>query len=372
MGGLLFISDYSTRLTSMEKAGLLHKRVAKLQALSRFFPRVRFIGPDTQDYSQLFGHQASYERLPSTLAAAGPAGYMLLAPLACRCFRESDIYSLFIGAAVPALIGKRLYGKKVAIFFDWNWVEFSRVQKESWLERRAKRLIEGLALRYADCLLPTTRTLEAYLLSRGVEPERIFLLPNYVDTERFRPPEAKEPGNGRLKILSVGRLVTQKNYPLLLEAVSLLADLAPELTVVGWGPLKEEVLSLARRLRVDLHLVENVPNEGMPPYFQAADLFLMPSLIEGHPVALLEAMACGLPVVGTDVEGIRDVIEHGVSGLLCEQSAADVAAKVRQVAQEPDLARRLGQRAREQVVATCSFEALIRREAEIYRQVMGR
>ncbi len=142
--------------------------------------------------------------------------------------------------------------------------------------------------------------------------------------------------------------------------------------LVGDGPeraaLEAHIDALGVRDNVDL--AGAVPPEELRRRLQHATVFALPSLWEGMPAAVLEAMACGLPVVASDVNGTRDVVEHGVTGLL--HPSGDVPALadcLRSVLVDDTVARALGQAGREAMTARFSFEAVLAAKAELYRAV---
>jgi glycosyltransferase involved in cell wall biosynthesis len=110
-------------------------------------------------------------------------------------------------------------------------------------------------------------------------------------------------------------------------------------------------------------------HESLPAILQTAGAFVLPSLIEGHPKALLEAMSCGLPCVGLDVPGTRDVIAHERTGLLCPPTADGLAVELRRVLEDSDLALHLGQAARACVVAHYSARMLMQQETVLLKQL---
>jgi glycosyltransferase involved in cell wall biosynthesis len=131
-------------------------------------------------------------------------------------------------------------------------------------------------------------------------------------------------------LLNVGRLVPEKAQHLVLQAVAELVDRGRDVTatIVGDGPEAEGL----RRLRHALGLDRRVALPGalgqpdLPEQFASADAFLMPSFDEGVPVVLMEAMACGLPVVATRIAGVPELIDDGVSGLLVTPGRVDELA----------------------------------------------
>jgi glycosyltransferase involved in cell wall biosynthesis len=100
-------------------------------------------------------------------------------------------------------------------------------------------------------------------------------------------------------------------------------------------------------------------------------MFILPSHYEGHPKTLLEAMSCGLPVVGTDVPGIRELIVHGETGYLCDPSSQGIRAAIGELLWNKDLRKRIGTNAREYVVENVSLSKIVDKELALLREVSG-
>ena len=181
------------------------------------------------------------------------------------------------------------------------------------------------------------RAAEGLAQELNMEPEEFDVLPNGVDATRFTPPRDRGEVRRRLGlpldrriVLNVGNLKPIKGHDILLEAMGRMNGAAENTTlvVVGHdyrnGELQE--WAAARLPHCDIRFVGR--QDDVLPWYQAADLFVLPSHGEGLPNALLEAMACGLPVIATEVGGNSDVVLHGRTGLLiqpdCPQQLADV------------------------------------------------
>ena len=115
-------------------------------------------------------------------------------------------------------------------------------------------------------------------------------------------------------ICFVGRLSEQKNLFSLVEAT---VGTQCTLTIIGSGNQKEDLEKYAKEKGIKAEFIGNIPNNELPKILNQYEIFLLPSLYEGMPKALLEAMACGLPCIGTYVEGIREIIKHKENGYLC-------------------------------------------------------
>ena len=166
------------------------------------------------------------------------------------------------------------------------------------------------------------------------------MVPNFVDTRAFAPAtDPPEPGS----LAFVGRLSSEKNLHPLLEALSGLDGAS--LTLVGDGPLRSELESRAEALGVEARFLGRVSHKRLPAILTRSEAFVLPSLYEGHPKAAIEAMACGLPVIGTDVPGIRDLVRDGETGVLSGTGAEELRGAVERVLGDPGLRERLGREA---------------------------
>ncbi len=172
----------------------------------------------------------------------------------------------------------------------------------------------------------------------------------------------------------VGRLEEQKGHRFLLAALPELTREIPELNVllVGEGRQGESLRRQAEELGVGPLVRFLGTRRDLPRLLQAMDLFIQPSLWEGLPLTLLMAMGARLPVVGTQVSGITEVIEDGVNGrLVAPGDSQALAAAVAEMYRQPELRGRMGETARDTVAETYSHEAMLRRLAGIYLKIMA-
>jgi starch synthase len=174
-----------------------------------------------------------------------------------------------------------------------------------------------------------------------VEPNRLAIIPYGVDTSAFRPGSGRQ-GSGPLRVLFAGQLTQRKGIAYLLEAMELLDPAAFELTLVG--PVVGSGRGLRRYESSFRHLV-GVRPQDMPIIYRQADVLVLPSLVEGSAVVVLEAMACGLPVIVTPNVG-ADAVSDGVDGFVVPIRAPEaIAARLELLASDPDLRFRLGRAA---------------------------
>jgi len=190
------------------------------------------------------------------------------------------------------------------------------------------------AARRAAAVITVSAALKERLVALGGLAEQIEVLRNGVDLALFRP--NGEPVVGRPVLLAVGNLVPLKGHRLLVEALPLLPDC--ELVIAGDGPERGNLEKLAAQLGVAdrLRLLGRVPQQELPALYSAARLLVLPSSHEGWPNVLLEAMACGTPVVASDIPGIREIVQDPVAGrLLSERNPRALADAVTALLADP-------------------------------------
>jgi len=196
------------------------------------------------------------------------------------------------------------------------------------------------AARGADAVIAVSQSLKEALIRLGVDATRITVLRNGVDLERFRPLDREAArrrfGFNAPTIASVGHLIARKRHEIVIEALASLPDL--ELAIAGEGPERRRLEALARRQGVagKVRFLGAVDPAEMPALFNAAELTVLASSREGMANVLLESIACGTPVVATDVGGSGEVIAEPAAGILVgEASAAALAAAIRSLLDAP-------------------------------------
>jgi glycosyltransferase involved in cell wall biosynthesis len=194
---------------------------------------------------------------------------------------------------------------------------------------------------------------------------RVRIIPNYVDTETFRPSPSGHM-EGERSLVFVGRIAPEKNLAALLQAIR---PLRVRLTLIGEGRLRPDLQHQFSDLNGRVTWEGNVPNSQLPEYLSKAGIFVLPSLYEGHPKALLEAMSCGLAVIGADSPGVRDVIHHGETGYLAGTDPDSIRKAIEELLSRPDLVQQLGTKGRDYVVRTYALERILDMEASMLREL---
>lgn len=170
----------------------------------------------------------------------------------------------------------------------------------------------------ADLIIANSQSLRS-LAGGSLKDKIIYVIPNGIDTAIFYPPKTRKTG-GKLNILSVGRLSREKGLDYLLDSALLLTEKGLDFTldIIGDGPEKERLVNkcLAYRISDMVNFKGWVSRDDIAEVYRGADIFVTFSLFESMPNALFEAMACGLPVVVSDIPAHRESIMHNINGLI--------------------------------------------------------
>jgi sugar transferase (PEP-CTERM/EpsH1 system associated) len=279
-------------------------------------------------------------------------------------------------AAAWARVPARIHGEHGREFDDLDGSN----RKYWWM----RRLYSPFVHRY----VALSQDLQRYLVDRvGVAPGRIEQIYNGVDAQRFSPADGAPPpipgcpfaAPDHWLVGTVGRMQTVKNQTLLAWAFVLALQQQPalrdrlRLVLVGDGPLRAQAQALlAEAGMADLAWL---PGEraDVPAVMRGLQCFVLPSLAEGVSNTILEAMACGLPVVATRVGGNAELVEHGRSGLVVPSDDAPALAQALcQLAQQPLDAARMGAAGRAAVEQRFSMQAMVTAYQRLYDEVLDR
>ena len=241
----------------------------------------------------------------------------------------------------------------------------------SWVNRRTYG--------WMDRIIAVSEDIAAKLREIGVDEEKIRIVYNGVD-ERFQPRDrlemrrALQLPDDRFFLLFVGLLAPVKGLLVLLEALHSMQSERPFLALVGEGPVEEEMRErLARDGAEEQVLFAGAqPSSEIPKWLNAADALVLASFSEGRPNVVLEAQACGVPVVATRVGGTTELICDAETGLLVESgNAAGLADALRKLTADEALRRRLGEAGRRSIHEKgLTWEASSQQVQAIYRELL--
>jgi glycosyltransferase involved in cell wall biosynthesis len=234
-----------------------------------------------------------------------------------------------------------------------------------------KAFLLRAALRSAQAVVALSDEMSDQMVALGVSRARIRRIGNAVDVARFRP---REGGGGAPTAISVGRLSPEKGGDVLLNAWAVVRRALPaaRLIIVGDGPMRADLEALAGRLGLGPSVdFRGAVREGIEDCYREADLFVLPSHREGVSVALLEALASGLPVVATRLPSIEAVVARAeVADLVPPGDSAALGLALADALARPDPSR--AARARDLALREYDLPAVARSYAALYRSLTAR
>lgn len=317
------------------------------------------------------------------IALHKPPGHAFrLYPKLFRLFRKlrpaivhtRNLAALEVAAAAWAAgVSVRIHGEHGRDVGDFDGSN----RKYQWI----RRLYQPFVTYY----LALSRDLEQYLEQRvGVSKTKVAQIYNGVDAHRFSPAPTRQTIDGcpfddpaHWIVGTVGRMEVVKDQSNLARAFVRALELEPELkarlrlVMIGNGPLRDQAQAILRRAGIDDLCWLPGERSDVPAILRGLDCFVLPSLAEGISNTILEAMACGLPVIATEVGGNGELVQIGDTGELV--AAADPEGLARQIvrlASNPELAKKMGQSGRRAVESRFSLDAMVGAYQALYDKLL--
>jgi glycosyltransferase involved in cell wall biosynthesis len=348
----------------MREAGQEARLRYYLRRYAEAFDEVLFFSYAREQFDLSDIHRA-VRIVPRKLPLDGSVYSMAMPLVAHSEMASCDVLRVLqMSAAASAALAKAFYGLPYVATFGYDLPTLAR--RRGWIHGKWAAVNIWLACRNADAIIYGTPFLYELLQTYRPRGELIHI-PNGVDLTLFEPTKIRTSPAGPWRIMSVGRLSSEKNYRTLIEALRGMKGV--ELHLIGSGPERSELERLADRIGVPLRLHGTLRQTELPSVLAAADVFVLPSLTEGHPKALLEAMACGVPCLGAkEAPGIRALIEDGVNGVLSEGNVPGLRAAVERLLSDRGHAASMAGEARVRIERDYDLDALVSSEIRTLRR----
>ena len=232
----------------------------------------------------------------------------------------------------------------------------------------------NLILKKADIITVISNYLAGYA-SNINKKAKIYVIPNGADTKRFLNRNLPAMSHEK-QIITISRLVPKNGVEDLIDAFKILDSKGQaanvRLLIVGWGPLEQSLKSKVKKLNLEdkVEMLGEVLPDDLPNYLAKADIFVRPSLSEGLGIAFLEAMAAGIPIIGTAVGGIPDFLIDGETGLFCKvNDPEDLADKINMILNNEMLKQRLIENAKKLVEERYSWDKIAKEYEKIFNSL---
>jgi len=242
------------------------------------------------------------------------------------------------------------------------------------LTRIYERSVGKWILDQSDHVIAVSDAVKRYARALNVDEWKISVIPNGVDIDE-NSPDAREDKKAHVRVAFVGRLISNKGPQYLLRAASSVLHDFPEVEflIVGGGPLQRVLQSYARTLGVSdsIRFLPAVPS--ISTFFRDCDIYVRPSLTDGMPLTVLEAMASGVPTIASRIDGTREIIVHGKTGFLVEPKNVDqLKFYISKLVRDRKLRIRMGKEARAAMEKHNDWAAVATQTSKVYENVITR
>jgi glycosyltransferase involved in cell wall biosynthesis len=260
---------------------------------------------------------------------------------------------------IQAFLVSRLVAAPLILRAGYEYNYFAQKLQTSRIRKVLIYLYSFLAYQLATRIHITTEPARRYI-SRAfkVPSTKIAVIPNYVDSCFIRGSWSKPKQLLTFKILTIARLVDQKNLALILDALYILKEnsiFEVELSIYGEGPLLTDLMNIIQAYGLNVKLNGLLKNQEIPVVMDKHHLFICSSKYEGHPKALLEALAYGIPVLCTNTPGVRSLVRHNHTGSKVKPTPASMARQIVSIIENYSNSCVQARLARSQYSRTCNI-----------------
>lgn len=279
-----------------------------------------------------------------------------------RFFKNIDVVKTnqFRGSGFGYIL-KKIFGCRFVVRMGFYYNHFQGLTPKDYSTQKK-------FFQMADKIIVTEGKAAKFIKTKYNLPiNKVVCFKNYIDTEIFKPINYEK----NIDILYVGRVNERKNIENLLKS---LVGLNLNIMLIGKGNEKyiNDLENIANKNNLKVSFIQRVNNNDLVDIYNRSKIYILPSFFEGNPKTLLEAMSCGCACIGTDVNGINNILSNKFNGLLCETNADDIFKAVDELINNNKLRKYLGFNAREYILDNCSMENLLSIEVEIYRKLLKR
>ena len=271
-------------------------------------------------------------------------------------YKSNQNYGSWIAAFL-----KFKYKKKFISRGGYDLFHFS-LYKKNIFKIIVSYLICFIAYKSADIVYVPTVFYKKFIQKYFFISKNVHILPNFVDTEIFKVDKSRRY---KLKLLFVGRLVKQKN---IFNIINSLSDSKYELDILGQGPLKSKIINYANRKNVKIKFLKNISNNLMPRLYSKYNFLILLSKYEGNPKVILEAMSCGVCVLGANTTGISDILNNK-NGLLIYLNHQKFIVKTIDKLLYSDTLKHIQNNARNYIIDNHSINKILDKEMYFFNKI---
>jgi len=363
----LFLGTYDS-FELWNKVGILNREMELYNRMAKHFDNIYIFTYGSKkdiDFQHIVAPNITI--LPKTLAINDYI-YQFLIPFVYRkILKKCHIYKTNQNiAAIPAILSKLFFRNKLIIRSGFIGSLNAKVFKQGKLLLAYLKIIEYVSYKICDVAFQPTYENCSYLLQTYNSLNyKILQLNNFIQTDLFKPINIESK---QYDLLYVARFDTSKNHLLLLEAIK---NNKYKICFVGGGEMLETAKFFASENNVNVQFIAKVDNRELVNYYNKSKLYVFPSAHEGNPKTLLEAMSCQMPVIGCNVPGVKNIIQHNISGILCEPTVESLRNTILSLINDETLQKKLADNARNFIVENYDIDKLLAKELSIYSKLLN-
>jgi N-acetyl-alpha-D-glucosaminyl L-malate synthase BshA len=328
--------------------------------------------------SLLYLHPIKYSYSLHSLAVASRFECLRLIPLLANMLREIrrvvknyNINLINAHWAIPSGFLASLGCRKIPLITTVRGADINKFGGKRFFKYPIK-----YALMRSAKIIAVSSDLKQNAINLGAQEENIHIMPRGIDLNKFKPMDKQairakfNLPNGFL-VLFAGNLIKVKRVDRLIRVTAKLSrDLNIHVLIVGNGPERANLENLAKSLGLEnILFIGRAPYDNMPFYMAASDILVLASESEGLPGCVQEAMACGTPVVASNVGGLAELITNGVNGYLVDNEA-EMEERMRLLMSSPELVQTMGANALEFARQNLSLDMVVKKTEELYASIL--
>ncbi|MBO3839438.1 MAG: GT4 family glycosyltransferase PelF [Thermoproteota archaeon] len=279
----------------------------------------------------------------------------------------------FFSTTICGALLKKIMGKPLVTTLHLGPMLLNR-KFFDFLINTYEKTVSRWIIQSSDKIIAVSNSVMKHAFSLGAASSKIKVIPNGVDLDEFKP-RREFKRIGVEKIIFVGRLFPNKGVQYLVKAAPIVLAKHPrvEFVIVGRGPMEAELRNMVKRLNVEhaFKFLGIVPS--IPEVMSQCDIFVRPSLTEGMPLTILEAMACGLPVIASKIPGSSEVVKDGETGILVETGNVEqLSSAIIKLLEDENYAERIRKRAYEFVKNHYSWDRVAEEYLKTYNEILNK
>lgn len=293
--------------------------------------------------------------------------YELLLPFIERkiikkcAFFKTNQNSGIIAPTIAKILNKN---SKFIVRSGYIGSEHAKLAKFPFYAKAYFWLAENFAYRFCDKAFIPSNNFAPLIKKYPFLENRLIAMNNFIDVDLFK----KRGVEKKYDIIYVARLNKDKNHLAILEAVK---GKSLKIIFIGQGEEKKNIVYFSKKNNIFVEIIDKIPNNCLPDYYNSSRICVFPSLHEGNPKTLLEAMSCSLPVIGFNVIGVNSIIQNDKNGLLLEHHDIENLKKsIEKILNDNILSHRLSLSARKFIEDNFSLDMLLDKELNVYKSFL--